>query len=149
MKKKTSLYGFRGCIPEILRYQVITKFWIAILAWLLRLARGAVLWTSGRSAVSSGDIPFIMTSVQGWITIILGLALLVIYMVFDINAMVLVSERVLHNQPIRVREIVKEAFSSLRHFRHPLSKVFMGPERRLVYGQLTARLACCGFMQEM
>ncbi|MDO4620468.1 MAG: glycerophosphoryl diester phosphodiesterase membrane domain-containing protein, partial [Lachnospiraceae bacterium] len=116
-KKDISLFRYRGCIPEILRYQIITKSCLAVMAFLLRYARGAVLWTTSRSAVTSGDLPFLMTTIQGWIVIALAILMLILYMVIDINAMIILSSRVLHQKPVKIRPILTEAVQSLKLFR--------------------------------
>ncbi len=122
--KETSLIRYRGSIPIILRYRIITKILLVILAGGLRYIRGAVLFTSTRSAVSSGDLPFLMTSVQGWTVILMGAVLLVLYVIFDVNAMIILSSRILHQQPVRVREIMRDAFFSMKLFRKPFG-IFM------------------------
>ncbi len=115
-----SLINYAGMIPEILRYQIFTKLLLFVLAYGFRILRNILLWTARRSAFTSGDLKFMLTSVQGWFVIILGFWMLVVYLVFDINAMILLSSRVLHQQQIRVRDIVKEAFASLKLFRQPI-----------------------------
>lgn len=113
------LRNYIGSVPDILRYQLITKCWLLVFAFLFQFGRGAVLWTTNRSAVSSGDLPFLMTSVQGWLCIFLGIGLLIVYMVIDINAMILLSSKVIHQQPIHVRSILKESFQSIQKFKSP------------------------------
>ncbi len=119
MEKDKSLIRYVRSIPDILRYQIVTKCWLGLLALLLRLGRSAVLWTGSRSALSSGDLPFLMTSPQGWAVIVLGILMLLLYMVFDVNAMILLSSRLIHQEKIVVREIMREAFQSLKRLKEP------------------------------
>lgn len=119
MEKDQSLIRYIHSIPDILRYQLITKTWLIFFAWLLRLCRSAVLWTGSRSAVSSGDLPFLMTTPQGWLVILLGISMLLLYMIFDVNAMLLLSSRLIHQEPISVRKILIEAMGSLRRMAEP------------------------------
>ncbi len=118
-QKYIPLRNYIGSVPDILRYQLITKFWLLVIGVIFEFGRGTILWTTSRSAVSSGDIPFLMTSVQGGLWILLGIGLLIAYMVIDINAMILLSSKVIHQQPIRVRAILKESFQSIQKFRSP------------------------------
>ncbi len=114
-----SLYHYRGCIPYLLRYQIVTKLSLGFLATFFSLARGALLWTTDRSAITSGDLPYLMRSPQGWVLLIIGIAFLFLYMVFDVNAMILLSEKILHQRPLKIREIIKEAFLSIRPLLSP------------------------------
>ncbi len=115
--RERSLIGYRGVIPDLLRYQLCTKAILLVLAWGLRSLRTALLWTSGRTAVTSGDLWFVLGSWQGWLLVLLGIAFLLLYMVFDINAMIILSSDVLHGRRIRVWRILGEAFASLGRFR--------------------------------
>ncbi len=110
-------------IPTIIRYQCITKTWLFILAYILKSLRTAILWTSTRSALSSGDIPFMLQSIQGWLVILLGAMTLLLYIVFDVNGMILLSHKLLHDQPVRIRSVLIEAFQSLQYLRQPFGLV--------------------------
>lgn len=115
--KDVSLFHYRGCIPEILLYQFITKSILGAIVALLTYAASELVWTTGRSAVTSGDLPYLMRSWQGWIILLIGLAVLIIYTIFDINAMVLLADRILHQKKKSVWRIMAEAFSDIRLYR--------------------------------
>ncbi|GAB6160478.1 glycerophosphodiester phosphodiesterase family protein [Howardella ureilytica] len=116
---KKTFFKFKKCIPTILRYQILTKAFLLLVDLAFRYARGGILWTSDRAVISSGDIPFLFTSVQGWGIMLIGLVILSVYMVFDVNAMIILSNKILHNKPVRTLEVVKEAFLSLKYFNNP------------------------------
>ncbi len=118
--KKRSLFQYTGSIPDILRYQIITKLILLALIWSVRLARSAVIWTAGRGEVITGDVKYWLTSVQGWIVISITLFLLIMYVIFDINATIVLSYKVIHQEKISVRKILGEAVGSIRRFRGPL-----------------------------
>ncbi len=71
-----SLLNYRGSIPDILRYQLLTQLVLAAITWMLRQLRGGILWTSGRSAFTSGDVTYMLQTVQGWLLLILGIAVM-------------------------------------------------------------------------
>ncbi len=118
IEKEKSLFYYRGSIPEILRYQVVTKVWLLGIAWIFHAIRGALLWTSDRSAITSGDLGFLLHSVQGWLLLVLGFGVLIVYALFDINAMILLSSRILHQQPVKIRDILKESLVATKYFRN-------------------------------
>ena len=117
--KEDSLIKFFYAIPDLLIYQVITKGLLFVLVYLLKQAALWYLYRMGRSAITSGDLPYILRSPQGWVVLVIGLLALLIYTVFDINAMFLLSDNVLHQRKKPWWSILKEAFVSLRYFTHP------------------------------
>lgn len=114
----TSLLPYRRCVPQIVAYQLISKGILALILFLYRQLTGFVLWNAGRPAYTSGDLPYLMTSWEGWVLLLLGFLLLVIYTVFDINAAVLLSDRLLKGEKIHVLPLLKEAAGSLLQFRN-------------------------------
>lgn len=132
-KKEDSLIKFIHAIPDILIYQVITKAVLYVVVRLLKESAVLYLYHLGRSAFTSGDLPYILRSRQGWILMIIGLLAVFVYTVFDVNAMFILSDCILHQKKKSWWIILKEAFLSLRHFTHPqglfvtLYTGFLGP----------------------
>lgn len=124
--KDPSLFNYRGDIPTILLYQVASKAILAVAMIGYRQLAGLLLWNLDRPAFTSGDLPYLMRSWQGWLLILLGAAALVIYTVFDINAVILISDRILRRKRVRVFAVLKEAFGRLRHFRSPQGVLAIG-----------------------
>ncbi|RLP09999.1 glycerophosphodiester phosphodiesterase family protein [Propionibacterium australiense] len=115
--KDLSLFGYRDDIPTILLYQGVSKAVLAAAMIGYRQLAGLLLWNLGRPAFTSGDLPYLMRSWQGWLLILLGIGALVIYTVFDINALILISERILHREKLQMFITLKKAFGRLRHFK--------------------------------
>ena len=62
--KDFSLFHYRGYIPAILAYQVVSKAVFAITMLVLKEFSGFLLWNLGRPAFTSGDLPYLMRSWQ-------------------------------------------------------------------------------------
>lgn len=112
----TSLIPYRRSIPQIMTYQVISKGIFAIVMLLYKQLTGLILWNVGRPSFTSGDLPYLMRTWQGWVLIFLGFLALVIYTVFDINATILLSDKLLRDEEIHVLPLLKDAVASLRCF---------------------------------
>ena len=65
-KKKVSLLQFAGAAPEILQFEILSKGFLTLGVMAFRYIRGLLLWNVQRPAFTSGDIPFLMRSWQGW-----------------------------------------------------------------------------------
>lgn len=90
---------------------------MALVMILYRLLTGFILWNAGRPAYTSGDLPYLMRTWEGWVLIILGFLALVIYTVFDINATILLSEKLLKSEKVNVPVLLRDAVLSLKQFR--------------------------------
>ena len=120
MKEKTQ-FGqrltslFSGAL-DILHYQIVTKAIIAV--WLILLGRIflALLNSSGRVAVTSGDYKFLVTTWQGWLILLLGLASLFVYVAFDLNAKILISRNLMTGQRVGIWSSVDEGFRSIKRY---------------------------------
>jgi len=108
--KEISLFRFRKAIPLILSYEFVMKLFIAACLGVLRLLTGSLLWVAGKPAITSSDVPFLLRTWQGWLILLLGLAALIVYTVFDLNAMILLSRNILYQENRKTKDIVKEAF---------------------------------------
>lgn len=89
---------YRQAVTPILQYQLVSKILLAVLLYLLNQLFIRILESSGRVAVSSGDLGFLFTTWQGILMPILGLAVLVLYTVFDINAMIILADELLQGK---------------------------------------------------
>ncbi|MCR5546930.1 MAG: glycerophosphoryl diester phosphodiesterase membrane domain-containing protein [Lachnospiraceae bacterium] len=117
--REDSLVKFFHSIPSILIYQIITKSLLYVIVSLLKQAALLYLYHAGRSAITSGDLPYILRTKEGWVVMIIGLVSVFIYTVFDINAMFILSDNILHGKKKPWWIILKEAFISLKYFWHP------------------------------
>lgn len=115
--KDISLWPWRRSVPAILIYQAISRGILLLLMFLYRQLTQVILWNVGRPAYTSGDLPYLMASWQGWVLLGLGFLELVIYTVFDINAKILLSEKLLNGEKVHALTLLREAAFSLRYFR--------------------------------
>lgn len=60
-------------LPDIVNYQIVTKAFIAVWLFLFDWIFQALLISSGRVAVTSGDYVFLFTTWQGILILALGL----------------------------------------------------------------------------
>ena len=115
--KDISAFKFRKDIPAILIYQFVSKLVFFVVLAVYRSITGTLLWNLGRPAFTSGDLPYLLRSWQGWVLILLGFVLLVIYAIFDINATILISNRIINREPLQVVPMLKEATAKMKNFR--------------------------------
>ena len=116
MEKKMTLFRYRGAIPAILAYQLVSKLVFFAVMWLYRQLTGLLLWNLDRPAFTSGDLPYLLRSWQGWLLILCGFLALLIYTVFDVNATILLSNKVLRDERIRALPLLREALLKMRRF---------------------------------
>lgn len=110
---------FFRVVPEILIYQVITKIMLFVIVMALKQNALLVLYHTGRSALTSGDLPFLLRTKGGIVLVLIGIIVLVVYTVFDVNAMFILADSVLYQRKKSWWIVLKEAFVSLKYFTHP------------------------------
>lgn len=114
-----SLRGYLGAIPGILGYQLITKLALYVCVAVMGRIGGALLWIAKRPAFTSGDLPYLMRTWQGWCLLLVGMAILILYTLFDVNAMIVISSSILHQKKVKVTEVMLEAFRAMKFFGKP------------------------------
>lgn len=100
-------------LPDIFSYQIATKALIAIWMFLLGRIFQALLKSSGRVAVTSGDYQFLFTTWQGIFILLLALVSLFIYVAFDLNSKIVLSRNLLTGKKVTLEECMKEGFYSI------------------------------------
>ena len=113
---KQKLRPFIEALPEIFNYQIATKIFIAIWIFLLGRIFQALLKSSGRVAVTSGDWKFLFTTWQGLAILVVGLVSLFIYVAFDLNSKIVLSRQILTGEKVSLLECIKEGFLSIGKF---------------------------------
>ena len=103
-------------LPEIFNYQIATKIFISIWIFLLGRIFQALLRSSGRVAVTSGDWKFLFTTWQGLAILLLGLISLFIYVAFDLNSKIVLSRQILTGKKVSLIECIREGFLSIGKF---------------------------------
>ncbi len=101
---------------DIFKYQIITKILIAVWIFILGRLFRALLLSTGRVALTSGDLKIVFTSWQGILILLIGLVTLFIYVAFDINTKIVMSRSLLLGDGTTLRQSVKEGFFSIRKF---------------------------------
>ena len=111
MKK---LKPYLRAIPKILMFSVVLSLILfgitAIIKWLF----GMLIRSTGRAALSTGDMGFLFTTPQGWLIILLGLVVLIVYVVLEINTMIFYSQNLLHGAQKPMRSAIKKGLMSSR-----------------------------------
>ena len=112
-------------IPDIMKYQIVSKAMLGILLFGLKAAMRWTLHSTGRVAVSSGDFLFLFTTWQGILLIVMALVSLFLYVAFDLNTMILFSGKRLKQEEFTVWECMKESFVKIRRFFCPAGIVIV------------------------
>ena len=118
-KIKERLRPYTQALPDILNYQIVTKVLICIWLFLLGRLFQALLKSSGRVAVTSGDWKFLFTTWQGILILILGIVSLFVYVAFDLNSKIVLSRNLITGQTASLEESIKEGFFSVRKLINP------------------------------
>ena len=106
-------------IPLLLRYQFFSKILLAAGMALFNALAGLLLKGSGRVAVTSADFLFLFTTWQGALLLVIGLAVLVVYVMLDIVAQILGCAHILRGERISVPSLLKETLWKTRRFLNP------------------------------
>lgn len=109
----------RTSIFRMVEYQVISKVILAVVTLVLSGLARILLASTGREAITSGDFGFLFTSWQGWLILIIGLIVLMVYFAFDLSGLVIVADECIHPAGKGVWRMTGEAFKSLRRFATP------------------------------
>ena len=101
-------------VPDIFKYQILSKavmaLWIALLGGITH----ALLESSGRVAVTSGDFKFLVTSWQGILILLIGIISLFVCVSVDLNSKLILSRHLLEGERAAIVECVKEGFASMQ-----------------------------------
>ena len=110
---REKLRPYTQALPDILNYQIATKIVIAVWLFLLGRIFQALLKSSGRVAVTTGDWKFLFTTWQGILILLLGLVSLFIYVAFDLNSKIVLSRNLISEQKETLEDTIKEGFFSV------------------------------------
>ncbi|MBQ6125412.1 MAG: glycerophosphoryl diester phosphodiesterase membrane domain-containing protein, partial [Erysipelotrichaceae bacterium] len=103
-------------VPDTLRYQFFSKALLTALLAILKPISMLLIRSTGRVAVSSGDLGILYRTWQGPVLIIVAIGTLFLYVAFDLNTQIIYASRLLENRQIRMREIFKEGLLSIKSF---------------------------------
>ena len=107
------LKPYLKALPDMFSYQVVTKILLAVWIFLLGRLFQALLKSTGRIAVTSGDFMFLFNTWQGILILIIGLVSLFIYVTFDINAKIVISSNIVKGADVKLKDNIKRAFYSI------------------------------------
>ncbi|MCR5095177.1 MAG: glycerophosphoryl diester phosphodiesterase membrane domain-containing protein [Erysipelotrichaceae bacterium] len=89
-------------LPDIIKYQVVSKFILGVLLFILGRLFRALLSSTGRVAVTSGDFAFLFQTWQGILIILIALISLFMYVALDLNAKIIMSKNLLMGEDVSV-----------------------------------------------
>ena len=117
-KKKTT-FPYLQMIPDVLRYQFFTKALLAFLLLILKNIGMLLITSTGRVAISSGDLSILYRTWQGPLLIVIALGTLFLYVAFDLNTQIIYASKALEGKDIRMIDIFKEGLFSIKDFFTP------------------------------
>ncbi|MCF0110356.1 MAG: glycerophosphoryl diester phosphodiesterase membrane domain-containing protein [Erysipelotrichaceae bacterium] len=111
--KRQSFLAYAQYIPEVFRYHlVIWAFTFSSLA-LVQNASKKLLVMGNQNAITSGDYSFLFTTWEGWVIVLLNVAIVLVSLSLDINGLLILADKLVKNEEVRVLNIIKEAFLSI------------------------------------
>ena len=113
-EKKHRFLPYRQAIPSILLLQLINMVAIGIWGFLFSLLSRMLLQGAGKVAVSSGDFLFLFTHWQGYVVILLAIATVMLFIGLEVNALIVLSNRLLSGEKPSVLLCLKEGVLSLK-----------------------------------
>ncbi len=113
--KQEKLAVYVQALPGILQYQIFTKLVLCVWLFLMGRLYRLLLHSTGRVAVSSGDILFLITSWQGLLIILCALISLYGYVAIDLNAKIILSRDLLGGERIHAWSILQRAVPPMKN----------------------------------
>ena len=101
-------------MPDLFNYEIVFKVLLGILLYLLGQISQALLESSGRVAVTSGDYQFLFGTWQGLLILVVGIVSLFIYVAIDLNATIALCGDLVIGKEVSVTRSIKEGFVSIR-----------------------------------
>ena len=117
--KKQRLLPYRQSVPSILLFQIISSLALQIRMSCFSVISRLLIRSTGHVAVTSGDFSFLFTTWQGILLIILAIVNLFLFVAVDLNALVILCNRLLTGEKPSVLYCIKEGFLPLKRFLNP------------------------------
>lgn len=114
--KNNKTKPYLEALPDILRYQLFTKSFLALGLFLLGRLFRILLKSAGRVAVTSGDFLFLFRTWQGILILAVALTALFVYVALDLNAMIILSKNLLTGKKDSIWNVCLQAISSMNRF---------------------------------
>ena len=113
-KKKINIRPYFQDLPALFNYQIVTKILIGIWIFLLGRIFQALLKSSGRVAMTSGDWKFLFTTWQGLCIMLLGFISLFIYVALDLNSKIVLTGEILRGEKVSVKISIRGGYESTK-----------------------------------
>ena len=113
-KKKINIRPYFQALPALFNYQIVTKILIGIWIFLLGRIFQALLKSSGRVAMTSGDWKFLFTTWQGIFIMLLGFVSLFIYVALDLNSKIVLAGDILTGEKVSVKRCIRGGYESTK-----------------------------------
>ena len=113
-KKKINIRPYFQALPALFNYQIVTKILIGIWIFLLGRIFQALLKSSGRVAMTSGDWKFLFTTWQGLCIMLLGFISLFIYVALDLNSKIVLTGEILRGEKVSVKNSIRGGYESTK-----------------------------------
>lgn len=112
---KSSQYYIKS-VPGTLVYQVIAKGLLLAVFFAAKEIMSVLLWAVNLKAVTSGDIPYLLRDYRGWTILLVGFVLISLYTIFNINMMVLLSNKIVMGTKESLIDLGKRAAKNIKKF---------------------------------
>ena len=116
MKLKQRFQPFLQAIPQLLLFQFVSTVILSLVTLGISVLGSLLLGLSGKAAVTSGDLSFLFTRWQGYVMILLLLAMVTIYVAVELNALIIFCNKILNGEKPNVWLCIKEGFVGLKKF---------------------------------
>jgi len=113
---KQWMLPYKQAFPALLLFQILATVISAAWLWVFKTIAKAMIYGTGRVAISSGDFMFLFTTWQGYVIILLAIVTLFFLVAMDINSLVILCGRILKGEKPNVLGCIKEGFVSLKRF---------------------------------
>ena len=116
MKLKKRLTPYVQAVPKILGFKLITSVILAVISSLLMFAARALMWSTGRVSVSSGDFTFLFTTWQGYFMIAIMLIVVLLYVAVEVNGLIIYISKILHGENPSVFKCIGKGIAGLKKY---------------------------------
>lgn len=116
MKLKERITPYVQAVPKILGFKLLTAIVLAIISSLLMLLSRALMRSTGRVSVSSGDFTFLFTTWQGYLMIAIMLVIVLLYVAVEVNALIIYISKILHGENPSVFKCIGKGIAGLKKY---------------------------------
>ncbi|MCR5373652.1 MAG: glycerophosphoryl diester phosphodiesterase membrane domain-containing protein [Solobacterium sp.] len=114
--RSAGIKPYRQAVPDIIRYQLVSKTFMFVLLGIMKQVMSTLLRSTGRTALTSGDLRFLFVTWQGILLIVLSFLVLLVYVIFDLNTKILLCGRLINEGTVRVTETIRDSVRRSKAF---------------------------------